>query len=741
MSSGDTISGQSGTLPVNGTRWPFIWGGNFSGGKLDTSGTPVPQFDDSALGGTGPTSALTQFARCTAAYLRGFQNAYQVSFYAISIQNELNFEQFYSSCRYALSSQYLAALNAVRAELDKYPDLAGIKLIGPEDVLASDNTYGMWQYGSGATTAHKNFQFLQQIGADPASAAAEAFFCIHGYEAPVPSTLNAWNAWANGWNASTAPGIPSNVHGFTYYQKKSWMTESSGESPQWLYPANGFLSGGAWAIALEIHQALTAGRESAYVYWQMTDGIPIGVETLTDSNQRAASAKYMAAKHFFRYIRPNSVAVTTAVSGSSTLYASAYHHITNQSLTIVLINSSPDATTATIQMPAEPAGLTAFQTFTSSNTNYWQFSNAGITDAQASVTVPGYGVVTLYGSVNPLPSISLQPQSQMVVVGSNVTFTVAATGIIPLSYQWQKDGLPIPGVTTGPLFTIDSVQAGDAGNYTVVVGSPAGSTTSAPAVLQLLSKSLVTGFLQRQIYLGIPGSLVSDLTQNDRFPDGPDSTDSIGSIESTGLGDNYGVRLSGFITPPATGNYTFYIASDDQSELYLSTDDNVANKLRIASEPQWNNPRDWLGTARRNSANPENRSVPIALSSGHRYVVEVLQKQGAGGEHVAVTWQRPGQAAPANGSNPIGTQFISYEKLVPYVVEPPVLLTVTQTGGTITFTWSATAEQRYQVQYRTNLSQPNWTNLVSLTTTNATATASDKPNSDTQRFYRIIWLP
>jgi len=38
LSSGNSISGQSGNLPVNGTPWPFIWGGNFAGGKLDEKG-------------------------------------------------------------------------------------------------------------------------------------------------------------------------------------------------------------------------------------------------------------------------------------------------------------------------------------------------------------------------------------------------------------------------------------------------------------------------------------------------------------------------------------------------------------------------------------------------------------------------------------------------------------------------------------------------------------------------------
>jgi hypothetical protein len=127
--SGNTYSGGGADLPATNSPFPFIWLGNFSGGVLDTTGAVGPEFDDSALGGTGPTSALTQFARCTAAYLRGFQNAYGVSFYAISIQNELDFEEFYNSCLYPLAPAYLAALKAVRAELDRYPDLAGIQII------------------------------------------------------------------------------------------------------------------------------------------------------------------------------------------------------------------------------------------------------------------------------------------------------------------------------------------------------------------------------------------------------------------------------------------------------------------------------------------------------------------------------------------------------------------------------------------------------------------------------------
>ena len=145
---GQTYSGGLSGATVSKVPFPFIWLGNFSGGVLDTSGVPRPEFDDSSLGGTGPTSALTQFARCTAAYLRGFQNAYGVPFYAISIQNELDFDEWYSSCYYPSAAGYVAAIEAVRAELDQYPDLAGIKIMGPEDVLGGD--YALWQVPAAA---------------------------------------------------------------------------------------------------------------------------------------------------------------------------------------------------------------------------------------------------------------------------------------------------------------------------------------------------------------------------------------------------------------------------------------------------------------------------------------------------------------------------------------------------------------------------------------------------------------
>jgi O-glycosyl hydrolase len=407
VTSGNTYSGGAYPLPT-AQAWPFIWGGNYSGGKLDVSGTPLTQFDD----GTGPTSALTQFARGLAAFLRGFQNAFGVQFYKISIQNELDFEEFYNSTIYPLGSDYIAALTAARAELDKYPDLASIVIIGPEDVLGGD-AYGMWQYGSGATEDDKNLQFLADIAANTTASSAIGGFAIHGYGADGTTAAGAdstvWQYWTDGWTTSPASGIPANVKGFTAFDKPSWMTETSGEDPEWLAASTtgGYPNQGAFSIAVKIHQALTTGLESAWLYWQMTDGSPAtdsDVSTLTDATQLANCPKYVAAKHFFRYIRPGSQRVDATVTGSSNVLASAYVQDSAAALTVVLVNENSTSTTATVSLSGAPAGLTSFAAFTSSNGSYWQSSTVSVEGSTLSVPIPGYGVVTLNGSGTPPPA-------------------------------------------------------------------------------------------------------------------------------------------------------------------------------------------------------------------------------------------------------------------------------------------------------------------------------------------------
>ncbi len=89
------------------------------------------------------------------------------------------------------------------------------------------------------------------------------------------------------------------------------------------------------------------------------------------------------------------------------------------------------------------------------------------------------------------PVINTQPQSQVVDAGTSATFSVAAIGEPPLTYQWQHNGSDIPGATSAD-FTIPNVTAADAGQYQVIVQNASGPTASAVAQLDVNTTPLIT---------------------------------------------------------------------------------------------------------------------------------------------------------------------------------------------------------------------------------------------------------
>ena len=82
------------------------------------------------------------------------------------------------------------------------------------------------------------------------------------------------------------------------------------------------------------------------------------------------------------------------------------------------------------------------------------------------------------------PAIVSQPQGQTAIQGTNVTFSVIATGDNPLGYQWKFNGTNLAGATAGNV-TLTNVQAADAGNYSVIVSNTFGTATSSNALLTL----------------------------------------------------------------------------------------------------------------------------------------------------------------------------------------------------------------------------------------------------------------
>lgn len=146
-----------------------------------------------------------------------------------------------------------------------------------------------------------------------------------------------------------------------------------------------------------------------------------------------------------------------------------------------------------------------------------------------------------------------------------------------------------------------------------------------------------TGSILSERWNNIAGTSVNDLINHSNYPDNPSSSTQLQSFEiPSNSGDNYGVRLRGYICPPTTGNYTFWLASDDNGQLLLSTDDSPSNVELIAWHTSWTGSREWNKFSTQKSATKY-------LEQGIRYYVEALMKEGIGGDNLAVGWAKPGQ--------------------------------------------------------------------------------------------------
>ncbi len=166
-------------------------------------------------------------------------------------------------------------------------------------------------------------------------------------------------------------------------------------------------------------------------------------------------------------------------------------------LTFALQNSNSAAATATLNQsnlvitPSSTAigGTTITVTATDTNGN----------------TASGTIVVTVVASIA-APVITTPPASQYVTPGSNVTFSVAASGTGPLTYQWKLSGTAIAGATSAT-YPVPNVQIGNMGFYSVTVTNGAGSVDSDVAILTVASGSSRLTGLSTRGYVPAGGSL------------------------------------------------------------------------------------------------------------------------------------------------------------------------------------------------------------------------------------------
>lgn len=243
---------------------------------------------------------------------------------------------------------------------------------------------------------------------------------------------------------------------------------------------------------------------------------------------------------------------------------------------------------------------------------------------------------------------------------SGMTVTLAVLGADDsgepgLTYTWTAQGVYAAGTT----FSVNGTNAAKASVATVPL---AGNVRFACAIKDAANNQVVSiatatvsglGRITRELWTGVGGTGVSSIPLDNT----PSSRSELTTFEvpvSSPNVDNFGERIHGWLRPTATGTYNFWIASDDSSELWLSTDENPLNKVRVCYLSGWCNARQWTKSTTQKSAN-------ITLTAGKAYYIEALHKEGAGGDHLSVAWQGPGitQAViPGTALESIGTGII-----------------------------------------------------------------------------------
>jgi hypothetical protein len=208
------------------------------------------------------------------------------------------------------------------------------------------------------------------------------------------------------------------------------------------------------------------------------------------------------------------------------------------------------ATSSTYTTPAETTA-----------SNNAQFA---VTVSNSAGSATSSAAVLSVASATVAPAITTQPASQTILSGKTATFSVAATGTAPFTYQWSQGGLPITGAMSSSYTT--PAETSNA-QFSVTVSNSAGSTTSNTATLTVTASTLILNSSTSALSFGSVNVSASS-TQNVTLTNAGNSVITISNVTVSGAGFNAtgasGVILnpgqtttvSATFTPAAAGSVT-----------------------------------------------------------------------------------------------------------------------------------------------------------------------------------------
>lgn len=249
-------------------------------------------------------------------------------------------------------------------------------------------------------------------------------------------------------------------------------------------------------------------------------------------------------------------------------------------------------------------------------------------------------------------SLSVQAGEDRCIYWPTKQFTLRAIAVDgkpgpqPLSYRWSIVRAPDAAMNLKRVFDAANAATTVAefpapGDYVVQVMVSDGENTRSDNLTISIKPPVAagTGGLLAERFDQIAGNWVNDMLNSAKYPSQPSSRYLLRSSEtSVNTGDEYGLRIRGYLHPPKTGWYRFNIASDDWSEMYLSPNRSIEEKELMCFVPSATGIYEWRKM-------PEYQlSRPVLLTQGQAYYIELRYKEGGWRDHLEWAWLRPDQS-------------------------------------------------------------------------------------------------
>lgn len=365
-----------------------------------------------------------------ASYVGAMKYTYGVNLYAVSVQNEPDVSIDYESCLWTSQQihDYVPALAAALVA----SNFTNTKIILPEDEF--------WKWDLATNTM-----------SDTNTASLVGILAAHNYN--------------NGVGAVTAFGTPC--------PKTIWETE------HYLGTDDSITNG--LQLAQEMHAFLTVAQASAYHYWWLTGS---GTGSIADNTANPAKRLYVMGNYSL-FVRPNFYRF--GATNTSAALVSAYKDTNSANFVIVAANPNAIAVNQTFILTNFPSTGTLTQWVTSATLSLSNQGPVAVTNGIFNYILQPYTVITFTYVPPAVPVIVQQPAGETATYGSSATFTISASGGMPLNYQWLFNRTNFLLGATNASLTLTGLTPANAGNYSVIVTNYLGSITSSVAALTLVS--------------------------------------------------------------------------------------------------------------------------------------------------------------------------------------------------------------------------------------------------------------